>query len=81
MKYVVNLVVFSIVAAVGYGVVFSHAYPLSPIDGALVSLAAVLGLATCLLLTGILKLLAKIVKFITSLTTGDRSSNYTGLEE
>jgi hypothetical protein len=78
MKFGVNLIVFSILAAVGYGVAFSYLYPLTPIDGGLVTLAAVLGLASCLLLSGIWKLLGKIVQFIKSLTTGAGPSNYSG---
>jgi hypothetical protein len=60
MKVGLGLIVFSTLAAVGYGVAFSFIYPLTPIDGGLASLVAVLGLATCLVLAGLWKLLGKI---------------------
>jgi hypothetical protein len=60
MKFGVYLTVFSILIAVGYGVAFSYAHPLTPIDGGLVSLAVILGLATCLILAGVWRVLVKI---------------------
>jgi hypothetical protein len=58
MNILVGVVVFSILAATVYGVVFSTAYPLIPISSKIVTLCAILGLATCLSALGIWKKIA-----------------------
>jgi uncharacterized membrane protein YagU involved in acid resistance len=44
---------FSMVVAVGYGVVFSRIYPQVQVDGGIVALCAISGIVTCLLATGL----------------------------
>ena len=51
--------VASVVIAVAYGVAFSIAYPLARIDSALVSLFALAGVCTYLVIRSILKLVAR----------------------
>ena len=53
MKFGVTLTVFSIVVAVGYGVLFSRIYPQVEVDGGIVALCAILGLVTCLIVAGL----------------------------
>jgi hypothetical protein len=48
MKFGATITIFSILVAVAYGMLFSHAYPTVSIDGGIVTLCAVLGIATCL---------------------------------
>lgn len=55
MKTISGTVVLAVVLAITYGVIFSLAYPLVTIDGDVVSLMALLGLATSLLVVGIYK--------------------------
>jgi hypothetical protein len=55
MKFATGIVVFSIIVATIYGVIFSFVYPLVEIDGSLISLFAILGLATSLLCVGLWK--------------------------
>jgi uncharacterized membrane protein YagU involved in acid resistance len=52
MKFSAGIVIFSIVFAVIYGVLFSSFYPLIIINSALAALFAVLGLATSLTIGG-----------------------------
>lgn len=55
MNALIGTITFSILMATGYGVVFSIAYPLIPISSELVTLCAILGIATCLAALGIWK--------------------------
>jgi hypothetical protein len=57
MKSTATIFVFSIIVAIIYGVIFSYVYPLVQIDGGLVSLFAILGVATSLLLIGAWKII------------------------
>src|SRR5262245_1488017 len=75
-EVVVYLTVFSILVATGYGIAFSYAYPLTEIDERLVSFVAVLGLATCRLITGIGKWLANVFQIGIPLTNGARNSSF-----
>src|SRR5262245_23457618 len=59
MKFGFYVTVFSILVAIGYGVLFSYMYPLVPIDGGLVGLCAIFGLATSLLAVAAWRFLAK----------------------
>jgi hypothetical protein len=61
MKFGFYVTVFSILVAIGYGVLFSYMYPLVPIDGGLVGLCAILGLATSLMVVAAMRFLAKAV--------------------
>jgi len=61
VKYWVYFIVFSILVAVAYGVVFSYAYPLVSSDQSLVSLFAILGAATCSLIMCLWNFIKKIV--------------------
>src|SRR5262249_22079118 len=58
MKFT-TVTAFSILVAIGYGVLFSYMYPLVPIDGGLVGLCAILGLATSLLAVAAWKFFVK----------------------
>jgi hypothetical protein len=51
-----SVIVLAIAIAVGYGVVFSFVYTRVPPDAALVSLFAILGLLTALIITRFWKL-------------------------
>jgi hypothetical protein len=53
MKYTTGFLVFSVIAAVAYGVIFSMVYPLVQIDGNMISLFALLGVATTLICIGV----------------------------
>jgi uncharacterized membrane protein YagU involved in acid resistance len=53
MKFSAGIIIFSIVFAVIYGVLFSSFYPLTIISSALAALFAVLGLATSLIIGGV----------------------------
>ena len=59
MKFGAIMVVFSIVVAVVYGVVFSSVYPQVQIDGGIVALCAISGIVTCLMAAGLWNLVAK----------------------
>jgi len=59
MKIAAGIVIFSIVFAIAYGVFFSIVYPLTTISNALVSLFAILGLATSLIIAGVWAAVAK----------------------
>jgi TIR domain len=56
MKYAAGFVVFSILVATIYGVIFSGIYPLVDIDESLISLFILLGLVTSLTCVGIFRL-------------------------
>ncbi|MEA2942666.1 MAG: hypothetical protein QOD09_3195 [Bradyrhizobium sp.] len=58
MKTAGVLLVFSILSAVAYAVIFHNLYPFVPLDGGIVTLCSVAGIATCLLVAGIWKLVA-----------------------
>jgi hypothetical protein len=53
MKFSAGIIIFSLVFAVIYGVVFSFFYPLTIISNELAALFAVLGLATSLVIGGL----------------------------
>jgi hypothetical protein len=54
MKFGGTISIFSILVAVVYGVLFNVAYPtVSPDDGGIVALCALLGIATCLTAAGL----------------------------
>ncbi len=55
MNFVVGITVFSVLLATAYGVLFSIEYPLITISSEMVTLCAVLGVATCLVAVGIWK--------------------------
>ena len=59
MKFGAIMMIFSIVVAVVYGVMFSTIYPEVQIDGGTVALCAISGLVTCLMAVGMWKLLVK----------------------
>jgi uncharacterized membrane protein YagU involved in acid resistance len=59
MKVAAGITIFSIVFAIVYGVVFAIVYPLTTISNALVSLFAILGLATSLILAAVWAAVAK----------------------
>ena len=59
MKFAAVIIVFSIVVATVYGVIFTIVYPEVQITSGIVTLFAILGLATCLVLAGIWKAIAK----------------------
>jgi hypothetical protein len=59
VKSIGALTVFSIIVATAYGVLFSIAYPLVKIDGNLIALFAILGVATCMAIAGIWKLIKR----------------------
>lgn len=59
MKFGAIMMVFSIVVAVVYGVIFSSVYPEVQIDGSIVALCAISGIVTCLMAVGVWKLLVK----------------------
>lgn len=59
MKFAAGTIVFSIIFATIYGVIFSIVYPLTQISSGIVTLCAVLGLATCLVAAGIWKAITK----------------------
>jgi hypothetical protein len=52
MNALVGIIVFAILMATAYGVVFSAVYPLIPISGEIVTLCAIFGVATCLTAMG-----------------------------
>jgi hypothetical protein len=52
MRIGLAVLVFAIVFATAYGVIFSFVYPLVPLDGSLISLFALAGVATCLVFMG-----------------------------
>jgi hypothetical protein len=56
MKFAAGIVVFSIILATIFGVAFSMVYPLVEIDGNLITLFAVLGLAASLICVGLWKI-------------------------
>src|SRR6478609_7036838 len=58
MKFA-TVTIFSILVAIGYGVLFSYMYPLVPINGGLVGLWTILGLATSLMAVPAWRFLAK----------------------
>ena len=55
MKFGANITIFSILVAVVYGILFSATYPAVSIDGGIVTLCALLGIATCLTVAGLWK--------------------------
>jgi hypothetical protein len=55
MKFAAGFIVFSILFATAYGAIYSIVYPLVSIDGSLLSLFAILGLATTLILAAIFR--------------------------
>jgi uncharacterized membrane protein YagU involved in acid resistance len=59
MKFGATMMVFSVVVAVIYGVVFSKVYPEMQIDGSIVALCATSGVVTCLIAAGLWKLVAR----------------------
>lgn len=59
MKFSGGVLVFSIVLGTIYGALFAIYYPLVPIDAGIVSLCAVLGLATTLIVMGLWKAIRK----------------------
>jgi hypothetical protein len=59
MTFAAATLVFSIIIATFYGVIFSSAYPLVRIDGSLISLFAILGLATVLIVAGLWRAIRK----------------------
>jgi hypothetical protein len=59
MKFAAGTIVFSIILATVYGVLFSIVYPLTQISSGVVTLCAILGLATCLIAVGIWKTITK----------------------
>jgi hypothetical protein len=58
MNVLLGIIVFSILLATAYGVVFSIAYPLISMSSEIVTLCAVLGLATSLVALSIWKQIA-----------------------
>jgi hypothetical protein len=56
MKFGATLVLFATLIAIIYGVLFSKIYPRVEIEGGIVALCALLGLATCLAMAGVWKL-------------------------
>jgi hypothetical protein len=58
MKVGVNLLVATLVA-IAYGVLFSQTYPDVEITSGIVSLCALLGLATCLVVSALWKLVMR----------------------
>ena len=71
MKFDIYLSVFSIVAAVAYGVAFSYTYPLVQITEGLIVLSTVLGLATCLVVVATWKFIEKVTVSLSKLLQGD----------
>ena len=71
MKFGIYLSVFSIVAAVAYGVAFSYTYPLVQITEGLIVLSTVLGLATCLVVVATWKFIEKVTVSPSKLLQGD----------
>jgi hypothetical protein len=59
IKVAAGLVVCAVVIALVYGVLFSLIYPLVDIDASLISLFAVLGLATCVLIKAVWSLVRR----------------------
>jgi hypothetical protein len=59
MKNTAGILVFSIIAAIIYGVIFSISYPLVQIDGNMISLFAILGIATTLICIGVWRAVVK----------------------
>src|SRR6516162_6076696 len=55
--------IVSLLFGIGYGVLFKQIYPLVPIDSGIVSLCAILGLATCLAGIGAWKAINKNATF------------------
>jgi hypothetical protein len=55
--------IVSLLFGIAYGVLFKQIYPLVPIDAGIVSLSAILGLATCLAGIGAWKVATKITNF------------------
>lgn len=53
MKFGANIVIFSTVLAIAYGVLFSYTYPLVDVTSGIVSLCALSGLVTCLAITAL----------------------------
>ena len=53
MKTFTGIVIFAILLAAAYGVLFSTYYPLVPIDGRILATFAFLGVATSVVLIGL----------------------------
>ena len=73
MKFA-TVTIFSILVAIGYGVLFSYMYPLVPIDGGLVGLWTILGLATSLMALPAWRFLAKAAHSTKNLLMSNASS-------
>jgi hypothetical protein len=59
MKAGAVLLVFSTLTAVTYTVVFHNLYPLVPLEGGIITLCALAGIATCLIIAGVWKLVTR----------------------